>query len=268
MARLYDASAKRLIYLDRSATPDFWDSNWQNQMLDRDSLLSYSDSQWARITQEFLKPTDGPILEGGCGPGVHVAALRNLGYVAVGVDFASNTVNELNRVVPELDVRLGDVRKLNFDDNSFAGYWSLGVIEHFWNGYEEIAREMYRVLRPGGVLFLAFPYMNTVRTWKSRLRMFPQWHGEAPEGFYQFALNPRTVLKDFGRLGFSLIDSRPVLGRQGLEEEAPQVSSRMQSIVQCKSQDLPYRIWRRMVHEINSRVQSLCCYSLLLILRK
>jgi len=54
-----------------------------------------------------------------------------------------------------------DVRKLNFPDHYFDGYWSLGVIEHFYKGYDEIIHKIYRVLHPGGFLFLTVPEMST-----------------------------------------------------------------------------------------------------------
>ena len=47
---------------------------------------------------------------------------------------------------PQLDVSYGDVRALEFEDDSFDGYWSLGVIEHFPDGYEDIGQEMTRVI--------------------------------------------------------------------------------------------------------------------------
>jgi SAM-dependent methyltransferase len=49
---------------------------------------------------------------------------------------------------------------LQYEDHSFDGIFSSGSIEHF-GGYPEVrraAREMYRVLRPGGVAALATEY--------------------------------------------------------------------------------------------------------------
>ena len=237
----------------------------------REQLLAWNDSLWAEITRSYLKPEDGVILEGGCGMGIHVAALRNLGYEAIGVDFAKKTVEMLNGIAPELDIRLGDVRALPLESESFAGYWSLGVIEHFWTGYHDIAREMYRVLRPGGYLFLAFPYMNCVRRrWKSpSLRIFPRWSGEQRAAdFYQFALNPATVRTDFEALGFKLVEIRPVLGRQGMQEDAPELSRRIQTVLSGSSKRFFSRGWRRAVHELNLRLLPLFSYSILLVLRK
>ena len=60
-----------------------------------------------------------------------VYSLKKQGFEAIGLDFAPQTINYLQEVAPELDIRLGDARSLPFENESFDGYWSLGVIEHF-----------------------------------------------------------------------------------------------------------------------------------------
>lgn len=266
--RFYDASARRLIYVDRSATPEFWDSNWEDQQLSRDALLHPQPTQWSRITQEFLAPSDGPVLEGGCGPGAHVAAMRDAGYTVVGVDFALRTVQRLNETAPELDIRLGDVRRLDFENEYFAGYWSLGVIEHFWEGYGEIVAEAHRVLKPGGLFFLAFPYLNAARAWQGRLRLIPKWDGTRPDGFYQFALNTRTVQSELEVIGFELVERRSVLARQGLAEELPGFSRTLESLYARQCASVATRIARRLLHEAALRMLPFTSYSDLLVLRK
>ncbi len=64
------------------------------------------------------------------------------GYQSAGVDFAKETIERVKEIIPKLDVRVGDVRDLQFPDNYLTGYWSLGVIEHFWDGYYDILEEM------------------------------------------------------------------------------------------------------------------------------
>jgi SAM-dependent methyltransferase len=266
--RYYDARDRRLIYVDTPATPEFWDANWEGQRLSRESLLNPQPTTWSRITEEFLEPDDGPVLEGGCGTGSHVAAIRSAGYSVIGIDFAQRTVNALNELVPELDVRLGDVRSLDFEDSQFAGYWSLGVIEHFWDGYGEIAAEAHRVLKPGGIFFLVYPYVNPLRGLKGRLRLVPRWNGSRPDDFYQFALNTKRVQADFEELGFELVERRNVLGRQGFTEEMPRYSSVLNLLYKSESRNIATRLCRRLLHGIASRLMKFTCYSDLLVLRK
>jgi len=51
-----------------------------------------------------------------------------------------------------------DAKKLNYPDNKFERIISISVIEHVNNnGDSEVMREMWRVLKPGGLLILTFP---------------------------------------------------------------------------------------------------------------
>ena len=58
--------------------------------------------------------------------------------------------------------RAGDVHGLPYADNSFGGYLSFGVLEHFEAGMAQPLAEAYRVLKPGGILVLTIPYPNVV----------------------------------------------------------------------------------------------------------
>ena len=60
--------------------------------------------------------------------------LEKSGFSTTGVDFAEKTV-KINALYPSLDIRLVDIRNMDFDDGFFDGYWSFGVIEHFYDGY-------------------------------------------------------------------------------------------------------------------------------------
>ena len=72
----------------------------------------------------------------------------------------------MKRHRPELHPVLGDVRNLPLEDDSVDGYWSLGVIEHLYDGYGDIFREMYRVIRRDGYLFLTFSHMERLELGK------------------------------------------------------------------------------------------------------
>ena len=100
--------------------------------------------------------------------GHQVHALNCQGYKARGIDFAEKTVHRVKEAVPELDIRVGDVRNLPIETNGLDGYVSIGVIEHFWEGYEAILSEMARTLKTKGFLFLDFPYMSPLRRFKVR----------------------------------------------------------------------------------------------------
>ncbi len=131
-------------------------------------------------------------------------------------------VERINKEFPELKVYLGDVRKLSFSDNEFDGYWSLGVIEHFYDGYGEILSEMSRVIKPGGKLFLVFPAFSPYRRLKAALGLYPKFlESESNKSnFYQFALSWRTVASDLENLGFELEYRRYTNGFKAVKEES------------------------------------------------
>jgi len=195
----------RLVCLDESATPDFWDRIWQSDDWAK-QVTSYRKGRYFRyILSKYLPNKTSIILEGGCGDGHLVDAMNHWGYRAVGVDFAAKTISEIKKVAPNLDVRCGDVRSLEFEDGYFDGYFSLGVIEHFWDGYADILSEMKRVLKAGGYAFVAVPSISRLE----RIMMFSMYRKftgpERPDNFYQFALDATTLKEDFERIGLEYV---------------------------------------------------------------
>lgn len=264
--KYFDKSNRRLIYLGSSATPEFWDNEWRLDDSIREQIVGIKSTYVVRTTKKYLTPMDGIILEGGCGPATHVAALTNSGYTCIGVDSAALTVSILNRSIPELDVRLGDLRKLDFPDESVAGYWSLGVIEHFWEGYHEIGREMARVIRPGGFLFLTFPTMSALRRIKAAYSGYPKWQDEYNHDlFYQFALDQRDVIAIYQSLGFKFIKSEYRNGIDGLESEISILRKVLNALSECKDESRAAWYFRAIISKLSAPVAG---HSSLLILQR
>jgi SAM-dependent methyltransferase len=203
--RLYDKARKRLVYAAQSASSDFWDFHWADHR--RDTYLnppSHRFTVW--FTRRYL-PAGAAVLEGGCGMGDKVFALDRAGFKVKGIDYAVATVAMTRQYWPHLAISLGDVRQLPLASECVDGYWSLGVIEHFVDGYTHIANEMARVLRPGGYLFLTFPMMNTVRSMQAKKGAYGPWEeadANLKRNFYQYALDPNEVIEQFKSLGFTV----------------------------------------------------------------
>jgi hypothetical protein len=100
MRQLYDSEHRRIIFLGEKATPEFWDGRWQVQNL-RQFILSRKNPWLVGITRRYLS-RGARVLEGGCGRGDKVHALRMNGFVALGMDYAEHTVKAINRCMPEL----------------------------------------------------------------------------------------------------------------------------------------------------------------------
>jgi SAM-dependent methyltransferase len=264
--RYFNQKNHRLIYFDQQASPDFWDKHWSVDCSIREKIMGTKDTWVTKVTRKYLKPEKGTILEGGCGLALHVAALVHNGYSCIGVDVAPETIRTIHKAVPELDVHLGDVRHLGFRDASFAGYWSLGVIEHFWEGYEAVGLEMARVLKPGGYLFLTFPYMSPLRKLKASLGRYPKWKAsQTPASFYQFALDHRTVIRNFTQWGFDFVAVRPFDGLKGTKSEITILHRVFQKLYDYKGTSLFIRVSRALLSKALSLVAG---HSILLIFNR
>ncbi len=222
---LYSKTKKALIFIDKNATPDFWDEQWTTDHLKKEITGTRSSQFWLGLVRAYL-PENAVVLEGGCGIGHLVDALNFWGYKAIGIDFAEKTVNRVKSIQPDMNIMYGDVRHLPFADNTFDGYFSLGVIEHFWEGYGSILNEMKRVLKPGGHLFLSVPCisrMDVLFLLLNRYAVYDQ--DEKPCDFYQYALDIQSVRKTFEKEGFVCKKSMRRSGLFGISHIHPAVGS-------------------------------------------
>jgi SAM-dependent methyltransferase len=99
----------------------------------------------------------GPVCDLGCGPG-HVARyLHERGVRVTGVDLSAEMVEQARRLNPGVDFQQGNMLSLDIEDRAWAGIAAFYSIIHVPRTEIAVAlAEMKRVLRPGGVLLVAF----------------------------------------------------------------------------------------------------------------
>ena len=134
----------------------------------------------ARITRDYLEPLlrrtgSRSVLDVGCGVGQSVGTLLEDGFDAYGVDLPGLTRfwSELHRNTDRFFVVDSEDFRLPFDDGAFDLAFSFGVLEHVGTldghasrrpDYHERralwAREIHRVVKPGGYLLLGGPNRN------------------------------------------------------------------------------------------------------------
>lgn len=101
------------------------------------------------------KCNDGTrLLDVGCGNGAFLARAREIGVRAFGCEPDSAAADACR--TQGLDVTTGDVFAANFAESSFDYITLNHVIEHVGD-HHKLLRELYRLLVPGGALWLALP---------------------------------------------------------------------------------------------------------------
>ena len=127
-----------------------------------EELLNIVDREAFRIKNILQYLPKGRILEAGCGDGKYVFYLEKLGYEVYGVDFVEEVIAK-NKIISEESgvgnssrFKVMDICKLEFPDNYFDGYLSMGVIEHFQDPTIPLI-DAYRVLKKGGIAFITVP---------------------------------------------------------------------------------------------------------------
>lgn len=93
----------------------------------------------------------------GCGPGQVARYLHERGVRVMGIDLSPAMVERAAQLVPGVEFRQGDMSALDLPDESFAGIAAFYSLIHIPR--ENLAAtltELRRVLRPGGLLLIAF----------------------------------------------------------------------------------------------------------------
>jgi len=99
----------------------------------------------------------GPGCDMGCGPG-HVARyLHEHGVQVCGVDLSPGMIERASHLTPGVEFRQGDMLALDAPDETWVGIAAFYSIIHIPHGdMNRALGELRRVLRPGGLLLLAF----------------------------------------------------------------------------------------------------------------
>ena len=149
---------------------DYWNHRARTFALDTDEeIAGGGDKKWEKLFGEMI-PEGAEVLDDGAGPGLFSLVLSRMGYKVTAIDFSDDMVRENKARCEEAGFALNavqmDAQALSFADESFDAVVSRNMIwalDHPDKGYAEI----FRVLRPGGVLILEdgnqYLYMHNER---------------------------------------------------------------------------------------------------------
>ena len=173
-----------LAYYSIAAAQEFWVEHWGGHSVEELLAIARRSPLTDLITRAL--PTDGVILEAGCGLGQYVLLLRERGWRVAGVDWSFQALAACRRAA-SAPLALMELRGLAIADGALAGYISLG-----------------------GVLIVSVPYVNGVRRlaagWIRRRNREIARQGGA---FYQSAFSRTELVAALARCGFSVRAAHP-----------------------------------------------------------
>lgn len=210
----------RLSYYRCAASPEYWGSFFDDNRLNTYYQLA-ERGVLGLLETPFVRhlPKEGKIIEAGCGSGRYVLALRVLGYDAEGIEWSEDLVRRILSHHPNLPVRRGNALQIDVPDGYYAGYISLGVVEHLQEGPERFMREAGRVLKTGGMALFSVPYVHPLRRAKMRLGMYRDRLKDIE--FYQYAFTSEEFVSLLNKWGFNLVEMMPLDAIGGLKSEIP-----------------------------------------------
>jgi len=129
---------------------------------------------------------------------------------------SERTIAHLKDVLPGNEWRCGDIRHTQLPAASFDAYLSWGTFEHFECGLGECIDEAYRILKPGGYLFVSVPFQN----WRHIVRdsgSLERWDATfdpvrgatRPQRFYQWRFTRPELKRELEIRGFRVELVRP-----------------------------------------------------------
>jgi SAM-dependent methyltransferase len=144
------------------------------------------------------------VLDAGCGVGRNVVYLVSRGFDVCAIDADASAVAAVRRVAPSADIRQGDLTALPWDADSMDAVISSAVL-HFAGDrdqFEAMVREMWRVLRPGGLLFARLASSIGIET----LLPSPTGRMRLPDGSDRFVVDEAMLLTLTRDLQGTLLD--------------------------------------------------------------
>lgn len=160
------------------------------------------------VIQATGQPT-GRVLDVGCATGNFLAAMRDRGWEAFGVEPNSYAANYARERLG-LNVFIGELEEAGYATNFFDLVTLWDVLEHVPDPRATL-EEVARILRPGGTLVLSLP---NPETWEVKLfgRYWVGW--DIPRHLYLFT---RSVLTRYlNEAGFEVTASTSFTGRYHL----------------------------------------------------
>jgi ubiquinone/menaquinone biosynthesis C-methylase UbiE len=131
---------------------------------------SFIDCMETRALEGSMPYATGLLLEVGCGTGHWFPLHKRKGYRVVGLDHSGGMLTIARNLDVNHDLVMGDAFNLPFNDYRFDIVCGITALE-FMGDHVRALDEMYRCLKPGGVLIVGA--LNALSFLGIRRRLFP-----------------------------------------------------------------------------------------------
>jgi len=118
----------------------------------------------------YCGPDSGHLLEIGCGDGDFLVTAQAAGWYVTGVDYSATACEKARQRLKNGEVFCGELQSVSLEAEQFDLCVISDVIEHVRSPMDFL-REIHRLLKPGGALFIATP---SIDSWSARL-MRQKW---------------------------------------------------------------------------------------------
>lgn len=142
----------------------------------------------------------GEVCDMGCGPGHVTRYLREGGIDAFGLDLSPRMLEQARRLNPDIKFLEGNMLSLSFSEKSVAGivaFYSICNLPE--DSLSRVFSEMQQVLKPGGLILLAFHIGNEI------IHRDEMWGRKVSIDFFLFQTS--TIQSLLKNAGFSIIES-------------------------------------------------------------
>lgn len=136
----------------------------------------YTRAHKAELINKVRVQDGNTVLDVACGNGVLLRALYKKAKVeAFGIDISENMIAAAKKRCPEAVLKAQPSFPLHFDNESMNVITVSCAFHHFENP-QGFAEECKRVLKKGGVIYMAEPYFSPLMRWTANVVVFPLTH--------------------------------------------------------------------------------------------
>ena len=113
---------------------------------------------------KHLSKSATTVVDLGCGDGYLSYMMAQTGHVVTSVDLSTNRLKKFEEVAQTYHIQQvqADIKNTGLPSGYFDAVVCSEVIEHI-KGYEDVLKEAYRILKPGGTFIVTVPYNEQLK---------------------------------------------------------------------------------------------------------